>query len=69
MYFAVAFIARVKMKMIMPKSLNFFDITCNYNTVCIVSFVFSSSHYVNVSVLIKFPKKTSGFTLIIISSP
>ena len=26
-------------------------------------------HYVNVSVLIKFSRKTSGFTLIIISSP
>ena len=45
MYFAVAFIARVKMKMIMPKSLNFYDITCNYNTVCRVSFVFSSSFF------------------------
>ena len=52
-----------------------FDCTCTVIFVYISSFqnhtviFIKASHYVNVSVLIKFSQKTGVFTIIIISSP
>ena len=46
------------------------DIALNQETKCKVkSTAKVESHYMNVSILIKFSQKTSVFTLIIISSP